>query len=191
MRTFVPANMKRIPADATRVFQGAIFDVYQWKQQLFDGSTATFEMLKRPDSVHVIAIKDDKIIMLEQGQPGTGLFYSFPGGRHDAENESELQAAQRELLEETGMTFSNWKLISAVQPYSKIEAVVYTFLATGFVGQKEQKLDAGEKITVTFKTIDEVRGLHRDSKVRDLAKHVFENMDSIQELIELPEITSA
>lgn len=186
MRSFLPENAISIPQNAKRVFKGVIFDVYQWEQELFDGSAKTFEMLKRPDSVDVVAIQDGKIVVIQQEQPGTGLFYSFPGGRHDVEGETELQAAQREILEETGMRFSNWKMISAVQSHIKIDWVVYTFLATGFISQEEQHLDAGEKITVTLKTIEEINEINGDPNVRYLGRDIFQNLHSIQELENLP-----
>lgn len=46
-------------------------------------------MLKRPDTVKTIAVKDDQIAVLEQEQPGRTPFVSLPGGRHDIENENE------------------------------------------------------------------------------------------------------
>jgi 8-oxo-dGTP pyrophosphatase MutT (NUDIX family) len=187
MRKFTPSNAKLVPPSATKVFSGVIFDVYQWQQEMFDGSVETFERLKRPDTVKIIAVKDKKIIVLEEEQPDIGIFYSFSGGRHDAPEEDELQAAKRELLEETGMRFSNWKLISAVQPVMKIDWIVYTFLATDFIDQTNQKLDAGEKVTVTLKTLAEVRDLSHDPKARDLEKDLFEKLSSVEELINLPD----
>lgn len=187
MRMFSPQGLQKVPTNAKMVFQGKLFDVYQWEQEMFDGSVEIFEMLKRPDLVHTIAIKDGKIAVMEQEQPVAGFFYSFPGGRHDNESENELEAAQREMLEETGMRFKNWKLISAVQSYKKIECVLYTFLCTDFIDQREQKLDVGEKIKVTLKTFDEVRNLIEDPKTRDLAKDIFQKVSLIQELIDFPE----
>jgi len=40
----------KLTSQAQRVFKGIIFDVYQWKQKMFDGSQGIFEMLKRPDT---------------------------------------------------------------------------------------------------------------------------------------------
>lgn len=187
MRKFVPKKVKPIPDNATKVFSGIIFDVYQWQQVMFDGSTQTFEKLKRPDSVQVIAIKEGKIVVLEQEQSDIGFFYSLPGGRHDENTEDELQAAKRELLEETGMRFSNWKLISAIQPLSKIDWIIYTFLSTDFVDQTEQSLESGEKIVVTLKTLDEIKVLIKDPKTRNLEKDLFQQIESIDELINLPD----
>ncbi len=55
-RSFVPSFAKVIPEQAELKFRGVIFDVYQWPQEMFDGSVETFEMLRRADTVKIIAI---------------------------------------------------------------------------------------------------------------------------------------
>lgn len=175
-----------MPKNSERVFKGQIFDVYQWQQEMFDGSYATFEMLKRIDTVKIIAVKDEKIIICEERQPNTDTFFDVPSGRHDEQNETELEAAKRELLEETGMSFKNWKLIAVEQPYSKIEWFVYTFLATGFIEQIDQKLDAGEKITVLGKNLEETLELATHPKNRHIPVEILSKVKSVEELATLP-----
>src|SRR5438105_1960514 len=110
MRTIIPADARLIPKQAKKVFTGQIYNVYHWEQPLFDGTTATFEMLGRPDTIQVLAIKDHQLVVLNEEQPNSGrAFYGLPGGRHDVPEETELDAAKREMLEETGMTFKTWK----------------------------------------------------------------------------------
>ena len=36
----------KVPKQAKRVFKGVIFDVYQWEQEMFDGTKEIFEKLK-------------------------------------------------------------------------------------------------------------------------------------------------
>jgi ADP-ribose pyrophosphatase len=188
MRTFIPNNAKLIPKDAKRVFRGVIFDVYQWQQELFDGSFETFEMLKRPDTVKAIAVMGGKLVVLEQEQPVLGFFYDFPSGRHDNESETELEAMQREMLEETGMRFATWKLINVRQAHSKIDWLVYTFLTTDFIDQTEQNLEAGEKITVVLKTFDDVKELADKPETRYLEKDLLVRLDTFDDLLSLPDI---
>jgi len=187
MRKFVPKNAKLIPPQANCVFRGEIFDVYQWPQELFDGATATFEMLKRDDTVKVIGIIDDKIVVTRQKQPGKDWFYDYPGGRNDHADEDELAAAKREMLEETGMEFANWKLVEVNQPYNKMDWLVYTFVATGFLGQKEQNLDGGELIEVKCLDFEELKRLSQDSE-RFLHSKVLRQVNSVEELENLPEL---
>lgn len=187
MRTIIPKNAKLIPKSAKRVFKGQIFDVYHWQQEMFDGSIEIFEMLKRPDTIKVIAIKDDKVVILDQEQPGHDSFLDLPGGRHDYENETELHAARRETLEETGMSFRNWRLIKVKQPHTKIDWLVYLFLATDFESRQEQKLDAGEKIEVKFLDFEEVKRLLNNPRARYLPKDLIESCENLTDLVNLPE----
>jgi 8-oxo-dGTP pyrophosphatase MutT (NUDIX family) len=187
MRTIIPKNAKLVPEEAERVFKGEIFDVYQWQQKMFDGSFETFEMLKRSDTVKIIAIKDSKIVICEEQQPNTNVFFDVPSGRHDVESESELDGAKREVLEETGMSFSSWKLISVEQPHTKIDWFVYIFLATDFIDQTEQNLDAGEKINVHLKSFEETIRLANDPRNRYIPIELLEKAGSLKGLLELPE----
>jgi ADP-ribose pyrophosphatase len=155
---------------------------------MFDGTYETFEMLKRPDTVKVLAIKDNEFIILDQEQPGQPSFYDLPGGRHDYDNETELDAIKRETLEETGMTFNSWKLVDVSQPFSKIESFIYIFLATDFQSQTDQKLDAGEKIEVLQFDFIELQNLFSSPKNRYLPKELFEKVNTIEEILALPEI---
>lgn len=187
MRNIIPKNAMTIPPKAERVFKGIIYDVYHWQQEMFDGSYETFERLKRPDTVQVIAVKDDKIVIQEQRQPDwQSAKYDVPGGRHDIEAEDELQAAQRELLEETGMTFKNWRLLDVAQPNSKIDWLIYVFLAIGLDQQVVPQLDNGEEIKTRLVTFDEAKELLGSEKSRHYPKELA-NASSLEVLLNSPE----
>jgi ADP-ribose pyrophosphatase len=187
MRTIFPPNAHLVPENATRVFKGIIYDVYHWPQKMFDGSTATFEMLKRPDTIKTIAIKDNKIVIVDEEQPNHKPFYDIPGGRHDVESEDELECAKRELLEETGMTFKTWKLLDVTQRLLKIEQFVYVFLATDFESQTEQNLDTGEKIKIELRDLADVKKLATTPEARYLPTNILDQVNSLDELLALPE----
>lgn len=150
-----PKSKQPIPNNAKKVFGGVLFDVYQWEQELFDGTKTLFEKLKRPDTVVVFPVLDDgKIILTEQEQPGKEPFIGATGGRVD-EGEDILEAAKRELLEESGYEASEFVLWDAQHPTSKIDWVVYTFIAKGLKKVSDMNLDAGEKITLKLVNLDE------------------------------------
>jgi len=151
-----PISKQPIPDNATLMFKGILFDAYQWQQQMYDGSTATFEKLKRPDTVIVFAVLDDgQILLTRQEQPGKEPFIGAAGGRVDP-GEDILQAAQRELLEETGYEADEWVLWHSEQPISKIEWAVYVFIAKRVRKIAELNLDAGEKIELMPVSFDEL-----------------------------------
>lgn len=150
-----PKSKQPIPDNAKKVFGGVLFDVYQWEQELFDGTKTLFEKLKRPDTVVVFPVLDDgKIILTEQEQPGKEPFIGATGGRVD-EGEDILEAAKRELLEESGYEASEFVLWDAQHPTSKIDWVVYTFIAKGLKKVADMNLDAGEKIKLKLVDLDE------------------------------------
>ena len=151
-----PKSKQPLPDNAKVIFKGKLFDVYQWEQELFDGSKTIFEKLKRPDTVVIFPVlPDGKILLIKQEQPGKGLFISTPGGRVD-EGEEILAAAKRELLEETGYEAEEYILWDSQQPVSKIEWAVYTFVAKGLKKVSEANPDAGEKVEPFLVNLDEL-----------------------------------
>lgn len=154
--------MKKFPDNAKKVFEGIVFDVYQWEQEMFDGSTETFEAIKRIDSVTVVAVVDGKILINKEEQPGRGTFVALPGGRVDRD-ETSLEAVKRELLEETGylsMSLIEWFSTDA-SDMAKLEWNSHYFIAKDCIKNKEIELDPGEKIEtklITLEELIEIRG---------------------------------
>lgn len=188
MKKIVPNNAVLIPDDATRVFEGQIFDVYQWPQRLFDGSTVTYELLKRPDTVQIIAIKDDKIVVLDEQQSGRPSFLRLPGGRVEP-GEPWLDAAKRECKEELGMEFTDWHFVIVRQPIVKIEWFVATFLTTNLSSQQQKSPDAGERISLLELSLEEWkrRLVAENSPLADYAKGFFASITSLGQLLAMPE----
>jgi ADP-ribose pyrophosphatase len=187
MEKIVPHDAVTIPNAAKRVFKGQIFDVYQWQQERYDGSFATFEMLRRPDTVETIGIVDDKIIVLTDEQPNRGAKRSFAGGRVDP-GEQPNHSAVREVKEETGYEFAHYKLIEAHQPQSKVEWFIYTYIAWNMTGKTQPHLDPGERIEVELLPYDEVKRLvlAREGHLGG-AHEIFSRCGSIEDLLNLPE----
>ncbi len=157
MQKLIPNRATLVPSEAVCKFRGEIFDVYQWDQKLFDGSSATFEMLKRTDTAIAVCVVDDKVIVVNDEQPYFGSRQGFPGGRIDTNDADVEAAAAREVQEETGYSFANWRIIDVRQPYDKVEWFVYVVLGWGVSGQSEPCPDAGEKIAVELVSFDELK----------------------------------
>ncbi|MES2059930.1 MAG: NUDIX hydrolase [Patescibacteria group bacterium] len=151
-----PKSNQPIPDHAKKVFEGVLFDVYQWPQEMYDGTTQTFERLKRADVVVVFGVlPDGKILMADQEQPGRDPYVGAIAGRME-KGEEVIDAAKREFREETGYEADKYILIDAKQTASKIDWVVYTFIAKGLRKVGEQELDGGEKIKLRSVTFDEL-----------------------------------
>jgi len=169
-----------IPDKAKKVFDGVIFDVFQWEQEMFDGTTETFERIHRAPSVECIAIVDDKIITLEQTQPNRDWYPSLPGGRID-EGEEPIKAVARELLEETGYTAESFELYREYKGNSKMHFPEYVFIAKNCKKISEQNMDSGEKINTKLSTFDEFLNMFRNT---DCATSIYLKLEIYETLLD-------
>lgn len=138
--------MSNIPENAKRVYKGRIFEVWQWEQKMYDGSTEVFEMIKRPNTIQIIATEGDKILITREEQPGRPIReFGLYGGRGE-EGEEPLTTAKRELLEESGCKTDDWELWNTYTPVVKTDWKIYVFIARNVRKVAEPQLDKGEKI---------------------------------------------
>jgi 8-oxo-dGTP pyrophosphatase MutT (NUDIX family) len=160
--------MIKIPDNAKLVFKGVLHSVYQWDQEMYDGTTAVFEALKKNDTTTILAVTDNKIIINFEEQPMLSPFIALPGGMTD-DNEQKLDNAKRELLEEAGYTSEDWELlwVTDILHYTKMEWNNNLFIARNCTKVAEQKLDSGEKIENKLYTFDEFMELVENPKFRN------------------------
>ena len=185
-----PPRRDVIPEHADKVFDGEIFDVYQWQQKMFNGSFSTFEALKRADTANVIAVTPEKkILVLEEEQPNKPMFLGVVGGRID-DGEEPLQAAIRELREETGYEAGSWELWFSSRPLSKIDWTIYNFIAKDCVIASDQNLDAGEKIKIELYDFDRFTqlGFNDDFHDKDIKLRLLSALVNSANLAELRQI---
>ena len=151
-----PESKVKMGEGAKKVYEGAIFEAYQWPQKLYDGREVTFEKLRRPDTVSVIPVLENgNILLSKEAQPGREESGTAISGRIDVEGEGPLETAKRELLEESGYEAESWKLWKADQVTGKIDWVTYIFITRGLKRVTEQKLDGGEQIELQEVDLDE------------------------------------
>jgi len=160
--------MKKIPDNAIKVFEGVIFDVYQWPEELFDGTHGIYEAVKKHDTVSVVAISDGAIVINHEEQARLGMFTCIPSGKCEI-GSTPLENAKRELLEETGMESSDWQewFVSDPLGHPKIDWSTYFYIAKNCKKVAEQKLDPGEKITTQLVSFEEFLALREEPTFRN------------------------
>ncbi len=97
------------------VYEGPVFWVTTDQVQEPGGVKARRDLIHHSGSVVVLAVDDSgktpRVLLERQYRHAAGDYlWEIPAGRID-EGEAELKAAQRELLEETGYTATNWRRI--------------------------------------------------------------------------------
>ena len=111
--------------------------------------------------------EEGKVIMIRQYRHALGeVCYEIPGGCVDPEDASNEAAVARELLEETGYTFSSYQYLGRISPNPSTNSnLLHMYLARGGKKTAEQRLDDNEEIEVLELTIDEVKQLLRENKI--------------------------
>jgi ADP-ribose pyrophosphatase len=161
--------MKKIPDHSKLVFKGILHDVYQWDQELYDGSIGVYEAIHRRDAVTIVAITPDNRILLNyEEQPAHTPFIALPGGNTE-EGHSLLDNAKRELKEETGYESDTWEpwFTSDVFASAKVEWNNYFYIARNVEKTSEPHLDPGEKIEVRYITYEEFLELGNNPAFRN------------------------
>jgi ADP-ribose pyrophosphatase len=129
------------------VYRGPVFTVTEDHVQEPGGVEARRDLIHHTGSVVVLAVDDSgkvPLVLLErQYRHAAGDYlWELPAGRIDP-GEKELQAAKRELIEETGYRAANWRRI--LKFYASPGFVAETmavFLATGLrAGEAEPEED--------------------------------------------------
>jgi ADP-ribose pyrophosphatase len=189
VKKVVPFDAILIPKEAKLVFSGKVYDVYQWDQILFDGSSSVYEMLRRGgDTAITIAVDGDKILLIKDEQSGGVKRIAFPGGRIEDNDSDTAAGAKREVHEETGYSFKNWRLIKVVQPSNETEWFIYIYLAWDVEAKGEMSLDPGERIEVMPMSFNEVKDtVMHDSGTLGRNRDIFQDLNSIDELLDTAE----
>ena len=90
----------------------------------------------------------------------------LPGGCVDDTDKDLQTAIARELLEETGYSFSSYELLGKISPNPSTNTNwMHMFLAKGGKKVGEQKLDHNEEIIVELYSIDELKNLVKENKI--------------------------
>lgn len=127
-----------------------------------------FYIWEYPPWLNIIAItQNDDIVLIRQYRHGIGkVSFELPAGVHDKPGESLLEAAKRELLEETGYGGGIWVKWMELSANPALQTnITHTFLATGVTQISTQQLDETEEITVHPVTIQELKALVEEGEI--------------------------
>ncbi len=130
--------------------------------------------------------EDGRIVMVRQYRHALGeVCLEIPGGCVDDTDKNPQEAIARELLEETGYSFSSFEYLGKISANpSSNNNLLHMFLARGGKKVAEQQLDANEEIEVVYLTVDELKQLLKENKIIQ-AMHVSCMLYALEKLNEL------
>lgn len=133
------------------------------------GRDHPFYILSTRDWINVVALTPEKkVILVSQYRHGSGeVGLETPGGAVDPRDASPLEAAKRELREETGYEADHWFPLGSVQPNPAIlDNLCHYYLALDARHAGPLELDEAEELEVVLEDLDKVPGLIRGGRIR-------------------------
>ena len=171
MREFTELEEKQVSSKA--VYDGVLLHVYKDDVALPDGSPSVRELIRLLGAVAVVPVTEDGKVIIEKQfrYPLNRVITEIPAGKLDSATEDPLEAAKRELLEETGYRAEEWTFMGSYQPSpAYCDEKIYLYLAQGLQAG-EQKLDQGEflnveQVPLTELVEDVMQGRIQDGKTQ-------------------------
>lgn len=150
------------------VFQGKLLHVVSDSVRLPNGRESTREYIRHPGASMIIALADEKTIVLERQYryPLDRHFIELPAGKIDP-GEDPLNTAKRELREECGYQARQWRHLTTLHPciaYANERIELYLARDLSMVGHQ---LDDGEFLEVLHVPVTEALAWVRDGRITE------------------------
>ncbi len=132
------------------------------------GRLGNFYKFKFGNWVNIVAVTSkDEMVMIRQFRHGSRKWeLEVPGGLIDSTDFDPVSAGQRELLEETGYSGGNPRIIGSVCPNPALQGnVCYTIFVDNAVKASETAMDDFEDIETILVPVKEVRRIVKDGKI--------------------------
>jgi len=132
--------------NSQQVFDGKVINVVKDRVLLDNGKETDREVVRHRHAAAVVALDEkSNVLLVEQYRYSIKQYMTeLPAGLID-ERETPLDAAKRELLEETGHIAKNWLLLTEIYPSSGVhDEKIYIYLATKIEKISGLNLDGDE-----------------------------------------------
>ena len=152
----------------TTLHQGRVFKLIRENATLDNGVTTDMEFVEHPGATAIIPmLNESRILLLKQYRhPLRKYIWEIPAGTIDPQ-ESVINCAKRELIEETGYSANQWQKLGEITPvpgYS--DERIHIYLATE-LQTAEQDLDRDEIINIHEVDYSEALEMIKTGKIQD------------------------
>lgn len=151
------------------VYEGSIINMYKDTIKVSNGNIVKWDFIGHKGAAATIPVTDDgKIILVKQWRNALDRFtYEIPAGGLESENEPMIEAAARELEEETGYRSENLEfLISLKTTVAFCNERIDVFVAKNLI-KTEQNLDRDEEIEIKIFDMEELLSMIKSGEMQD------------------------
>jgi ADP-ribose pyrophosphatase len=137
---------------STPIYRGRILAVRRDEVRMSDGVVAVREVVEHPGAVAILALDDaGQVVLVHQYRhPVHAFLYELPAGILDMPGEHPVDAARRELFEETGLIADDWSvLLDIYTSPGMTDEAIRIYLARGLSESADRFEPEDEEITMT------------------------------------------
>ena len=162
-------NLIETPIDCEKIFDGNVVHLEKWNVFLPNGKHATREVIRHVGASAVLAVNNNmEVTMVRQCRFALGcVTLEIPAGKLNHKNDDPLEAAKRELSEETGLAAKSWRHLTAI--YTTVgfcDEKIDLYLATDLV-EGEAHCDEDEFLEVVTLPYQELVKMAVEGQISD------------------------
>lgn len=152
-----------------RVYHGTIVDFYKDTIQVPNGNIVEWDFIGHKGAAAVVPVREDgKVLMVRQYRNALDRYtLEIPAGGLNGEKEPTLDAAARELEEETGYRSNDLELLITLRTtVAFCNEKIDIYVATNLIKSK-QHLDEDEFINVEAYSVEELSQMILNGEIED------------------------
>ena len=142
--------------DRATLHEGRVFTLVKENVRLENGVTVDLDIIRHPGAAAMVPFKDDRtLLLIRQYRHATdGFIWEIPAGTLDPD-ETPLECAKRELVEEIGYSAAKWHKLGEITPVPGYSDERIHIFCAGNLSPAGQHLDRDEIISVHQVPFDE------------------------------------
>lgn len=157
-----------------QIYKGRVLDVVVDTVTLPNGKEATREFCLHVGAVAILPLLSDGTVIMERQYryAHDGVILEIPAGKLNSGDEDKLEAAKRELREETGAVASKWTDLGTLIPTPAIVSEKIQLFLAEDISFTETELDEDEFIDVVHIPLSELYEMVMRGEIPDAKTQV-------------------